>query len=50
MALAFLNNNQKITDSEFMGAASKPYGLGFIYKLFLKIGSQKQLAVAEVYI
>jgi hypothetical protein len=50
MVLNFLHDTQQITDSELLGAAYKPYGLGFLYKIFLTIGAQRQLTTAEVYI
>ena len=51
MVLNFLHNSRKVNaDSEFLGAAYKPYGLGFLYKSYFKIGITKQLVAAEVYI
>ena len=48
MALDYLYSNQKIKKASLLGAASKPFGLGFLYRIFI-LDSNSQLFVAEIY-
>lgn len=51
IVLSFLYNTKKVTsDSLFLGAAYKPYGLGFLYKTFFKVGLNQDIIAAEIYI
>ncbi len=51
IALSFLYNTKKIgADSQFLGAAYKPYGLGFLYKTFFRLGLSQEIIASEIYI
>ena len=42
------NKNPLVLDANLLGSSSKPLNLGFIYKLFYRLGNSL-LAVAQVY-
>ncbi len=51
IVLSFLYNNKKIgSDSQFLGAACKPYGFGFLYKTFFRVGLIQEIIASEIYI
>jgi hypothetical protein len=50
LVLSFLINNKKIQDASLIGAANKQSGLGFLFKVYLRLEGSSQLIVAEVYI
>lgn len=45
MVIGYLTENQKITKFSLKGVAMKPFGLGFLYKIFITLGDQNQLVV-----
>jgi hypothetical protein len=49
MALNYLYGNKQIKSASLVGAATKSFGLGFLYKIFI-VDSNSQLFVAEIYI
>lgn len=51
IVLSYLHNSRKIDEtSKILGAASKPLGLGFLFKVFVRTGLSQQIQAAEVYI
>lgn len=50
MALNYLYMNKKISSASLLGAASKSFGLGHIYKVYLRLDTTGELYHAEIYI
>jgi hypothetical protein len=50
MALNYLYMNQKIASASLLGAASKSFGLGHIYKVYLRLDQTAELFAAEIYL
>jgi len=47
MILSYLYSSHQVpNEAEFLGAAFKPFSLGFLYKTFFKIGLLQQLTAA----